>query len=609
VHLTNISSRKLSAPKIRTLVDDEEVLGLKYRYVRYIQGSLYVRYVRYTQRLKVGIMGNDGYKNMAWKVGEIVKEIKIYDSTLRDGAQAQGISFTVEDKLKITEAVDRLGISYIEAGNPGSNPKDLEFFQRVKKLKLKNVKVVAFGSTRRTNIKVEDDANVKSLLTADTEAVAIFGKSWDFHVYEVLRTTLDENLRMIYDTVEFFTKLGKEVIFDAEHFFDGYKANPEYAMKTIYTAIEAGASTVCLCDTNGGTFPNEISEITSYVVKNVRVPVGIHCHNDNGMAVANSILAVQAGATQVQGTINGIGERCGNANLCTIIPNLQIKANYKCIPDECMKSLTSIARYISEIANVIHNEKDPYVGGSAFAHKGGMHIDAVFKNPISFEHINPELVGNKRVILMSEVAGRSTILKKIHEVDPTIGKDSPEAKKIIDRLKELEHEGYQYEGAESSFELVIRKILGKYQPFFNLNQFKVIVGEPTIGEFNSSAMIKIRVGDQVEITAAEGCGPVNALDNALRKALERFYPEIKQMKLTDYKVRVLDSEAATAAKVRVLIESTDGKDMWTTIGVSTDIIEASWKALVDSVEYKLIKDKNGNNNIKNHVNENAENKH
>ncbi|NMB96699.1 MAG: citramalate synthase [Clostridiaceae bacterium] len=523
-----------------------------------------------------------------------MKQIKIYDSTLRDGAQAQGISFTVEDKLKITEAVDKLGISYIEAGNPGSNPKDLEFFQRVKKLNLKNVKIVAFGSTRRANINVEDDANVKSLLTADTPAIAIFGKGWDFHVSEVLRTTMEENLKMIYDTIKYFVKKGKEVVFDAEHFFDGYKANPEYAMKTINAAIDAGASTVCLCDTNGGTFPNEISEITSFVVKSVGVPVGIHCHNDNGMAVANSIMAVQAGATQVQGTINGFGERCGNANLCTIIPNLQIKANYKCIPEESMKSITSIARYVSEIANVIHNEKDPYVGASAFAHKGGMHIDAVFKNPISFEHINPALVGNKRVILMSEVAGRSTIMKRVHEVDSSIEKNSPEARVIIDKLKELEHEGYQYEGAESSFELVIRKILGKYSPFFNLNEFKVIVGEPSVDEFNSFAMIKIRVGDQAEITAAEGCGPVNALDNALRKALERFYPEIKQMKLTDYKVRVLDSTAATAAKVRVLIESTDGKDVWTTIGVSTDIIEASWKALVDSIEYKLIKDKNGN---------------
>ncbi len=520
-----------------------------------------------------------------------MRKVIIYDTTLRDGAQAQGISFTVDDKLKIAKAVDRLGVSYIEAGNPGSNPKDLEFFQRVKEIGLKHAKIVAFGSTRRVNVPVKEDANVQSLLAADTPVIAIFGKSWDFHVTSVLKTNLEENLCMIYDTIEFFSSLGKEVIFDAEHFFDGYKANPQYAVKTLKAACDAGASSICLCDTNGGTFPNEIQEITKKMVEEIKIPIGIHCHNDNGMAVANSIIAVQSGADHVQGTINGFGERCGNANLCTIIPNLQIKSDYYCIPEENLKGITSIARFVSEIANVIHDERAPYVGGSAFAHKGGMHIDAVFKNPISFEHINPELIGNKRTILMSEVAGRSTILKKINEIDSAITKDSPEAKLIVDRLKELEHEGYQYEGAECSFELVISKILGKYQPFFDLNEFKVIVNEPAVNSINSSAMIKIGVGEQAEITAAEGCGPVNALDNALRKALERFYPEIREMKLTDYKVRVLDSQSATAAKVRVLIETTDGKDVWTTIGVHTDIIHASWKALVDSIEYKLIKDR------------------
>lgn len=519
-----------------------------------------------------------------------MKTIAIYDTTLRDGAQAQGISFTVEDKLKIAKSVDDLGVKYIEAGNPGSNPKDLEFFARVGRIKLKHAKIVAFGSTRRANIKVEDDGNVKSLLSANTPAIAIFGKSWDFHVDEVIKTTLDENLKMIYDTVKYFCDKGKEVIFDAEHFFDGYKANPQYAMDTVYAAVKAGASSVCLCDTNGGAFPDDIFVITKHVGDNVSVDVGIHCHNDNGMAVGNSIVAVQAGARQVQGTMNGIGERCGNANLCTIIPNLQIKSDYKCIPEETMGNLTATARYVSEIANMIHDEKAPYVGGSAFAHKGGMHIDAVFKNPVSFEHIKPEQVGNERVILMSEVAGRSTILKRINMIEPDITKDSVQAQNIIDRLKELEHEGYQYEGAESSFELVIRKMLGKYTPFFRLSEFKVIVGEPSINDHNSSAMIKIEVDQQEEITAAEGLGPVNALDNALRKALVRFYPEIDEMKLTDFKVRVLDSNSGTAAKVRVLIESTDGRDTWTTIGVSTDIIDASWKALVDSIEYKLFKD-------------------
>ncbi len=519
-----------------------------------------------------------------------MKKIIIYDSTLRDGAQAQGISYTVMDKLKIVEKLDRLGVSYIEAGNPGSNPKDLEFFERASKINFKHSKVIAFGSTRRVGINVADDPFVNSLLKADTPAVAIFGKSWDFHVTDILKTSLEENLNMIYDTIAFFREKGKEVVFDAEHFFDGYKANPEYAMLTLQKAYEAGASSIALCDTNGSTFPFDIYEITGLVVKRFNVDIGIHCHNDNGTAVANSIMGVQAGATQVQGTINGFGERCGNANLCTIIPDLQLKLGYSCIPDESMKLLTPIARTISEIANIVSDERSPYVGRFAFAHKAGMHADAVNKNSEAYEHINPSVVGNERKFLMSEVAGRSAVLHLINEVDQSIKKDSPETAVILDKLKELEHEGYQYEGAESSFELVIRKILGKYKPFFDLREFKVIVNEPSIESVNSSAMVKIKVDGEDEISAAEGDGPVNALDKAIRRALERFYPNIKEMKLTDYKVRVLDSKSATAAQVRVLIESTDGDETWTTIGVSTDIIDASWKALVDSIEYKLIKD-------------------
>lgn len=519
-----------------------------------------------------------------------MKKVVIYDSTLRDGAQAQGISFTVEDKLKIVEALDKLGVSYIEAGNPGSNPKDLEFFERAGRMQFKSAKIIAFGSTRRVNIPVEEDANVNSLLKAGTSAVAIFGKSWDFQVTDILKTTLDENLKMIYDTVKFFKDKGKEVVYDAEHFFDGYMANPEYTMKTLQAAADAGADSLCLCDTKGGMLPTEIYEITKKAVERFNVTIGIHCHNDNGMGVAGSIMAVQAGATQVQGTINGYGERCGNANLCTIIPNLQLKMGYKCIPDENMKNLTSFARYVSEIANVVHDERAPYVGNAAFAHKAGMHADAVNKNTYAYELIDPETVGNKRIFLMSEVAGRSAVLSIINEVDPTITKDSPETKAVLEKLKEMEFEGYQYEGAESSFKLLIRKVLGKYKPSFDLREFKVIVNEPTMNCVNSSAMIKIAVDGQEEITAAEGDGPVNALDNAVRKALERFYPQINEMKLTDYKVRVLDSTSATAAKVRVLIESSDGKDVWTTIGVSTDIIEASWRALVDSIEYKLSKE-------------------
>ncbi len=518
--------------------------------------------------------------------------ISIYDSTLRDGAQAQGISYSVDDKIKIVERLDALGIRYIEAGNPGSNPKDLEFFARAATLKLANARIIAFGATRKVGKRVADDANVQSLLKAGTSSIAIFGKSWDYQVLEILRTTLDENLAMIGDTVRYLKQHGKEVVFDAEHFFDGWKDNPEYALKTLAAAVEAGADCIALCDTNGGSFPDEIFEITRTVC--ARFPsatVGIHCHNDSEMAVANSIRAVQAGATQVQGTINGLGERCGNANLCSIIPNLQLKLGHDCIPADSLRHLTSVARSVAEIANMPHNEKAPYVGGHAFAHKGGMHIDAVVKNPISYEHINPELVGNTRRVLMSEVAGRSTLLARINAVDPRLSKDSPETRRIMDRLKELEHEGYQFEAAESSFELVVRKMLGRYTPFFELVEFKVIVNEPCVNEVNSSVIIKVRVGDQEVLTVAEGDGPVNALDRAARKALERLYPAIGEIRLTDYKVRVLDSDKASAAKVRVLIESTDGRENWTTIGVSTDIINASWQALVDAIEYKLMRDR------------------
>lgn len=517
--------------------------------------------------------------------------ISVYDSTLRDGAQTQGISYSVDDKIKIVERLDALGIRYIEAGNPGSNPKDLEFFARAATLKLANARIIAFGATRKVGIRAADDANVRSLLKAGTAAIAIFGKSWDYQALEILRATLEENLAMIGDTVRYLKQHGKEVVFDAEHFFDGYKGKAEYALKTLAAAVDAGADSICLCDTNGGAFPEEIFEITRVVC--ARFPntaVGIHCHNDSELAVANSIRAVQAGATQVQGTINGLGERCGNANLCSIIPNLQLKLGHECIPADAMRHLTSVARSVAEIANMPHNDRAAYVGGHAFAHKGGMHIDAVVKNPISYEHINPDLVGNSRRVLMSEVAGRSTLLARINAVDPTLSKDSPETRRIVDKLKELEHEGYQFEAAESSFELVVRKMLGRYTQFFELVEFKVIVNEPCVNEANSAVIIKVRVGDQEVLTVAEGDGPVNALDKAARKALERLYPAIGAIRLTDYKVRVLDSDKASAAKVRVLVESTDGHEHWTTIGVSTDIINASWKALVDAMEYKLVRD-------------------
>ncbi len=518
------------------------------------------------------------------------KKVYIFDSTLRDGAQGEGISFSVKDKLKIVESLDNLGVDYIEAGNPGSNVKDLEFFSEVKKMKLKNAKLTAFGSTRRKNIDIEDDANVKALLKAETPAVAIFGKSWDFHATDIIRTTLEENLVMIEDTISFFVKEGKEVIFDAEHFFDGYKANPEYAVETLRSAVKAGATTLSLCDTNGGAFPDEISEITAKIVKEFPdTIIGVHCHDDTGMGVANSVSGVRAGARHVQGTFLGFGERCGNANLSTVIANLQVKLDYICIPEENLKMLTTVAREVGEISNVIIPNNTPYVGESAFAHKGGMHIDGVNKASHSFEHTDPELIGNRRRFLMSEVSGRGSILSSVQKIDPSITKDCPEAQEIIDELKRLEHQGYHYEGAEASFELVVRKVLKKYKPTFSIDFFKTIVENDVLTEgFSSSSMIKVSVEGKEEITAAQGKGPIDALDKALRKALEVFYPQLKEVYLTDYKVRVLDTEDTTSAIVRVLIESTDGKRRWSTIGISYDIIEASLIALKDSIEYKLI---------------------
>lgn len=517
------------------------------------------------------------------------KNIKIFDSTLRDGAQGEGISFSVSDKLKIVKALDNLGVTYIEAGNPGSNIKDLEFFEKLKSIKLETSKIVAFGSTRRKNISTQEDTNITSLLEAETPTIAIFGKSWDFHVTDIIKTSLNENLKMINDTITFFKEKGKEVIFDAEHFFDGYKSNPDYALKALASAVDAGADAIVLCDTNGGVFPQEIYEITQKVCELFNVEVGIHCHNDCGMAVANSIMGVKAGAVHVQGTYIGFGERCGNANLSTIIPNLQLKMKLSCIPHKQVKNITSTARYISEISNLKLINGMPYVGNGAFAHKGGMHVDGVAKASHSFEHISPEIVGNKRRFLMSEVSGKSTVLPLIKKVDSTISKNSPETQSIIDKLKELEHMGYQYEGAEASFELVIRKLLNKYVSPFKIDSFKTI-GEHSIigGNFTASSIIKVIVDKKEEITAEQGNGPVNALNKSLKKALEVFYPELKEVHLTDYKVRVLDAENATSAKVRVLIESTDGKKTWTTIGVSTDIIEASLLALKDSIEYKLM---------------------
>lgn len=517
-----------------------------------------------------------------------MQKVIAYDSTLRDGAQAQGVSFTVEDKLKVVRKLDELGVSYIEAGNPGSNPKDLAFFERVAELNLKHSKIIAFGSTRKIGIKAEEDRNLKSLLSANTEAVAIFGKSWDYQVTDILRTTLDENLAMIGDTIAYLKQLGKEVVFDAEHFFDGYKANPDYAMQSLKAAADAGADVLALCDTNGGTFPEEVFQITQLVVEAFDTQVGIHCHNDCEMAVANSIAAVKAGAVQVQGTINGIGERCGNANLSSIIPNVQLKLGMDCIPPAQMANLTTVSKFVSETAGVPFNDKAPYVGSDAFSHKGGMHIDAVNKNPISYEHIQPTQVGNARHTLVSEVAGRSALLAKLQQIDSSLSKESEDTKQVLAHLKTLEHEGYQFENAEQSFDVRVRKLLGKSQTYFKLDKYNITIKEPSEGGVNSKAEVAFLVNGAVINAIGEGDGPVNALDKAMRNALRDIYPAIKEVKLTDYKVRVLDSNLATAAKVRVMIESSDANSSWNTIGVSTDITEASWIALQDAIEYKLM---------------------
>ena len=522
-----------------------------------------------------------------------MKKITILDSTLRDGAQGEGISFSVQDKIHICQALDELGIQYIEAGNPGSNPKDIEFFQEIKKVSLKNARVCAFGATRRKETTCEQDSNLQSLLAAATDTVVIFGKSWTFQVKEILRTTLEENLKMIKETCVYLKNNGRQVFYDAEHFFTAYKEDKDYAMQTLQAAVEGGAEVLCLCETKGGFMIDECRAAVREVVQNFgdKVQIGIHTHNDCGLAVANSLVAVTEGVTQVQGVLLGFGERTGNANLSTIIPDLQLKMGYECIPSGNMKKLTSICAQISEITNISLNQQSPYVGKSAFAHKAGMHIDAVLKNPFAYEHIEPEVVGNSRIFLMSEVAGRATIIEKINRFAPQIKKDDKVVDEIMTRMKDLEQQGYQFEGADGSFELMVRKVLGQYQPFFKLHYYTTNGSNPRPEEgVCCCAQTKVEVDGQIEITAGEGDGPVNALDIALRKALEKFYPLVSQIRLVDYKVRVLDGQAATAAKVRVIIESTDGQISWTTVGVSADLIEASWIALSDSFEYKLIRD-------------------
>lgn len=518
-----------------------------------------------------------------------MRRVTILDSTLRDGAQETGIAFSVEDKLTVVRLLDQLGIAYIEAGNPGSNPKDEEFFSRAASLTLENAKLVSFGSTRRKNSATQTDENLNALLKAETPACAIFGKAWKFHVDRVLETTVKENLRMIEESCRFLKERGKEVIFDAEHFFDGWKEDPEFAKSALEAAVRGGADTLCLCDTNGGAFPQDVERITKEVVSLFHLPIAVHFHNDCGLAAANSISGVLAGASQVQGTFLGFGERCGNANLSTLIPNLQLKLGIACIPQDKLRFLTHSAKEMASAANLDLPAGLPYVGENAFSHKAGMHAAGVLKTPRSFEHIDPDQVGNSRRFPASEMSGKAVVLEKIKRIFPSASLNSQEAKNVLEDLKALEAQGYQFEGADASFELLVRKRLCPFQPFFELLYYHIYTDYGGKRGCGASATVKVKVGDRIELTAAEGNGPVNALDQALRKALEVFYPALSQVKLTDYKVRVLDSKSATAAGVRVFITSSDGQETFTTVGVSEDVVAASWKALEDSMAYLLLK--------------------
>jgi|TARA_B100001971_G_C18217242_1_gene554693 2-isopropylmalate synthase len=516
------------------------------------------------------------------------RPVEIYDTTLRDGTQGEGVSFSVADKLRVAEKLDAFGVHYVEGGWPGSNPKDIEFFKKAAKRKWKHTQIAAFGSTRRKKIAAKDDPQVKLLVQARTPVVTIFGKTWLLHVKEVLRTTPKENLAMIADTIAFLKKKRKMVIYDAEHALDGYKDDPEYALATWKAAEEAGADFVVLCDTNGGSLPSEVAEITAAAREQLSCNLGIHTHNDIGLGVANALAGVNAGATQVQGTINGYGERTGNCNLTSVIPNIALKMGRKSIPKAGLKKLRDLSRFVDEVANLVPDRHQPWVGGTAFAHKGGMHVNAVQKVAHSFEHINPNAVGNKRRILVSDLAGRSNIVMKAQEMGIRLDNDTPEIKGILAKVKEQEHLGYDYEGAEGSLALLIRKALGRVEPAFHLEAYHVSMRGDS-QEHVCEAAVKVKVGDKTAHTVADGDGPVNALDQALRNALRGFYPVLKKVRLTDYKVRILNSGSGTAAKTRVLIESTDGKERWYTVGVNENIIEASLQALLDSIEFRLLK--------------------
>lgn len=520
------------------------------------------------------------------------KQVVIYDTTLRDGTQAEGVNVSVEDKLRITEKLDDIGIHYIEGGWPGSNPKDDEYFKQVKKLNIKNAKITAFGSTRRHYLKVEDDPLILNLIKAETPAIMIFGKVWDLHVIQALKTSLEKNLEMVFDTIQYLKRYTDEVLFIGEHFFDGYKENPDYSFKVMKTAEEAGADFIIFADTNGGTLPNEIERIFKEVKeRGLNQKLGIHAHNDSDTAVWNTIVAVLNGAVQVHGTINGFGERCGNANLCSIIPNLSLKLGYKTIPSENIKRLKEVSRFVADLVNLPVPKNMPYVGDSAFAHKGGVHASAVIKNTRLYEHINPEEVGNRRKILVSDLAGKSNILYKAKEFGIELNENDKRVKDLVIKIKNLENSGYHFEAAEASLEILIRRHLGLLKDYFDLDSYKVLVLK-SYKDKNpiAEATVRIKVDNSYEHTVSLGDGPVNALDRALRKALINIYPSLKEIELIDYKVRIVNELEGTGAKIRVLVESRDKKRKWGTVGVSENIIEASWQAIVDSFIYKLLKD-------------------
>ena len=514
------------------------------------------------------------------------KKVAIYDTTLRDGCQAEGVALSLEDKLEIAERLDELGVHYVEGGYPLSNPKDQQFFERVGRLGLRNARVVAFGSTRRAGNKAAADPWLEAVLGAETPAVTIVGKAWGFHVTDVIRTDLDENLRMVEDSVRYLKERGREVIFDAEHFFDGYAANPDYALKVCRVAAAAGADCVCLCDTNGGALPDQVRDATACLVGEVPCAVGIHCHNDCGLGVANSVIAVRAGAEHVQGTLNGLGERTGNADLCVILPILQVKMGRNCVSAEQLRKLTEVSRFAYEAANLMYRPWQPFVGASAFAHKGGLHVDAMRKADGAYEHMAPALVGNERRYLLSELSGHAGMREKLHDYD--LAQDRAMVERLLERLGELENQGYQFEAAEASFEMLARKMAPDYVPPFTVRSYHVNVIKQTDGGLITDATVKIDVKGQTMHTASEGDGPVNALDGALRKALEPHFPQLKDMHLTDFRVRVINPRDATAAKVRVVIQSVAGNRLWGTVGVHENIIDASWQALLDSIEYMLL---------------------